>query len=81
MNIQIDTKNKTIIVKEMINLQKLVEELKKVNIPFEEYNIIPEVQWNYYYPYSPTIPYIGDDMIKQPIGPIFTTAKSNTNAD
>jgi hypothetical protein len=54
MNIEI--KDKTIIVKEKINLKELVDLLSSMNIKFEEYEIICDNNVTYY-PYTPYIPY------------------------
>lgn len=52
MKIEIDTQNKTILVREFINIDALLKELKAMNINLKDYSLKCDVQTNYYnYPY------------------------------
>ena len=53
MKIEIDTVNKTIIIKESINVQELINELETLGINKKEYEIINYMNYTYY----PSIPY------------------------
>ena len=48
MNIQIDTKNKTIVLKSAILIKDLIEELKLMNIDLNEYSVSVDIIYNNY---------------------------------
>lgn len=63
MRIEIDTVQKTIIVKDQVSISNLMEELQKMNINLSEYHLkseyvsAPYVYYPYQSPYSPPRPF------------------------
>ena len=53
MKIEIDFTNKTITIKESVMLQELVDNLKLLNIKFDEYKIIVDIRYETVPIYTP----------------------------
>lgn len=53
MKIEVNTVDKTITIKEEINIADLIRELEKLHIDPNEYKIINSIEYPYY-PYYPT---------------------------
>lgn len=60
MKIEIDTINKTILVKESVNVETLIDKLKEMNIDLSEYQLKTDVIYYNNYNNPITMPYLNN---------------------